>query len=160
MVSVISATSLLNSTFASWPEASSRSRNPLSTRNCGACPITWTGPEGTDSYIARFYSCGALKALYTVWRIGTSSYRIKLLQKFITNLTEIDKAVSRLKRSKVPGGDGFPAEWLKWYKDLVSLTLLKCFNYLGGRRDTSILETSYYICDSKGRKGQIRAQLI
>jgi len=42
----------------------------------------------------------------------------KLVTKKITNL-EIDSAISRLKTSKVPGGDGFTAEWYKTFRELL-----------------------------------------
>lgn len=42
---------------------------------------------------------------------------------------EIDSAISRLKTNKVPGIDGYPAEWYKTFRDLITPILLKCFNY-------------------------------
>lgn len=54
-------------------------------------------------------------------------------------MTEIDNAISRLKTNKVPGGDGFPAEWYKTFRELLIPTLQKCFNYvlLGGKTPVS-----------------------
>lgn len=48
----------------------------------------------------------------------------KLVTQEITK-AETDKAISRLKKNKVPGGDGFPAEWHKLFRDVLTPMLLK-----------------------------------
>lgn len=52
---------------------------------------------------------------------------------------EIDSAISNLKTNKVPGGDGYPAEWYKTFRELLKPMLLKCFNYVlkGGETPVS-----------------------
>ena len=53
--------------------------------------------------------------------------------------TEIEEAIARLKTSKMSGGDGYPAEWYKMFKGLLTPVLKKCFNYVlqGGETPVS-----------------------
>lgn len=42
---------------------------------------------------------------------------------------ELDSAISRLETNRMPGEDGYFAEWYKTFRELLSQTLLKCFNF-------------------------------
>lgn len=57
---------------------------------------------------------------FTVSRVEQN----KLVTQEITK-AETDKAISRLRTNKVPGGDGFPAEWYKLFRDVPTPMLLK-----------------------------------
>lgn len=62
----------------------------------------------------------------------------KIMMSEITQ-KELENAISRLKTSKMPGEDGYGAEWYKAFRDLLSPTLLKCFNSIlnGGETPAS-----------------------
>lgn len=62
--------------------------------------------------------------------IGTEQN--KMLTQQITE-KEINKIISNLKGSKMPGPDGFPSEWYKSFRHTTILLLKSCFNHvLGG----------------------------
>lgn len=42
---------------------------------------------------------------------------------------EIGRTISTLTKNKVPEIDRYPAEWYKTFRDLITPTLLKCFNH-------------------------------
>lgn len=59
--------------------------------------------------------------------IGTEQN--KRLTQTIT-VEEINKAISKLKGNKMAGEDGYPAEWYKHFRDLVTPLLRDCFNHV------------------------------
>lgn len=58
--------------------------------------------------------------------IGSEQNKIMLAD--ITQ-KELDNAISNLKTNKMPGTDGYPAEWYKTFREILSPLLLKCFNF-------------------------------
>ncbi len=66
---------------------------------------------------------------------------------------EVDKAVSKPKTSKASGGDGLPTEWYKTFRDSLTPSLLKCFNYVlkGGETPPSWKHAIISVIPKKGK---------
>lgn len=81
----------------------------------------YTQPKGADSLsITHFLNSLDLPS------IGLEQN--KIMTNEITQ-KELDNAISRLKTNKMPGEDGYSAEWYKAFRELLSPSLLKCFNF-------------------------------
>ncbi len=89
-----------------------------------------------EIYYKKLYSQPKLAEPSTVKHsldsLDLPSIGIEQNKRITTDITkaEIDKAISKLKTSKPPGGDGLPAEWYKTFRDSLTLLQLKCFNYV------------------------------
>lgn len=82
----------------------------------------YTEPDSAESpSIANFLNSLDLPS------IGMEQNRIMTCE--ITK-QELDNAISRLKTNKMSGADGYPAEWYKTLREILTPILLKCFNFM------------------------------